>query len=56
MTCRKCKGLMVEEYRADFTPETNVWRCINCGLITDPLIAQNRRLQEQHRDLVGKAA
>ncbi len=56
MTCRKCQGFMVQEYRADFTPESNVWRCINCGLMIDPLIAQNRRLQEQHREPVGKAA
>ncbi len=56
MTCRKCQGLMVEEWRADFSPETYVWRCINCGRITDPLIAQNRRRQEQPGAPVGKAA
>lgn len=42
MTCQKCTGLMVEEWRPDFSPESSVWRCINCGLILDPLIKQNR--------------
>ncbi len=42
MTCRKCKGLMIEEWRTDFSPEAVVKRCINCGLILDPLIEQNR--------------
>lgn len=56
MTCHKCHGLMVQEYRADFTPEANVWRCINCGQMVDPLIAANRRLQALHRVPMGKAA
>ena len=43
MTCGRCKGLMVDEWRPDFCPETFVWRCINCGSVTDPLIEQNRR-------------
>lgn len=42
MTCRKCKGLMIEEWRTDFSPEAVVKRCINCGLILDPLIERNR--------------
>ena len=42
MTCQKCKGLMVKELRPDFTQEVAVLRCINCGLVLDPLIAQNR--------------
>ncbi len=42
MTCQKCKGFMVEEWRPDYSPETAVMRCINCGLILDPLIQQNR--------------
>jgi hypothetical protein len=37
MTCGRCKGLMVDEWRPDFSPETFVWRCINCGSIVDPL-------------------
>jgi hypothetical protein len=42
MTCQKCKGLMVKEWRPEFSQETAVLRCINCGLVLDPLIAQNR--------------
>ncbi|MFO0775243.1 MAG: hypothetical protein U0172_11330 [Nitrospiraceae bacterium] len=56
MTCHKCHGLMIHEHRTEFTPATNVWRCINCGQMVDPLIAENRRLQALHRDPVGKAA
>jgi hypothetical protein len=43
MTCGRCQGFMVDEWRPDFSPETFVWRCINCGSIVDPLIEQNRR-------------
>ena len=42
MTCQKCNGLMVKELRPDFSQEVAVLRCINCGLVLDPLIAQNR--------------
>ena len=38
----KCKGLMVKEWRPEFSQEAAVLRCINCGLVLDPLIAQNR--------------
>lgn len=43
MTCQKCKGLMVKEWRPDYSPESAVLRCINCGLVLDPLIEQNKR-------------
>ena len=42
MTCQKCKGLMIEERQPEVSPETVVHRCINCGLVLDPLIRQNR--------------
>jgi hypothetical protein len=42
MTCQKCKGLMVKEWRPELSSEAAVLRCINCGLVLDPLIAQNR--------------
>ncbi len=42
MTCKKCKGLMVEEWRPDYLPESAVMRCVNCGLVLDPLIERNR--------------
>ncbi|BCA55179.1 hypothetical protein W02_23190 [Nitrospira sp. KM1] len=48
MTCQKCKGLMIEEWRPDYSSETAVMRCINCGLVLDPLIQQNR-LSKSHQ-------
>lgn len=42
MTCQKCKGLMIEERQPELSPNTIVHRCINCGLLLDPLIQQNR--------------
>jgi hypothetical protein len=32
----------VKEWRPEFSPEAAVLRCINCGLVLDPLITQNR--------------
>ncbi|WP_455242814.1 hypothetical protein [Petrachloros mirabilis] len=45
MTCQKCQGLMITESRPDFSPEGTVLRCINCGLVLDPLIQQNRLIK-----------
>lgn len=42
MTCQKCKGLMIEERQPELSPNTTIHRCINCGLLLDPLIQQNR--------------
>jgi transcription elongation factor Elf1 len=42
MTCQKCKGLMIVESRPEYSVEVTVLRCINCGLVLDPLIQQNR--------------
>lgn len=42
MTCEKCKGLMIAERQPELSPHTIVHRCINCGLLIDPLIQQNR--------------
>lgn len=42
MTCQKCKGLMIEERQPELSPSTIIHRCINCGLIIDPLMLQNR--------------
>jgi len=41
MTCQKCRGLMIEERQPELSPESFVHRCINCGLILDPLLMQN---------------
>ena len=42
MTCQKCKGLMIEERQSELSPASVVHRCINCGLLLDPLIQLNR--------------
>ncbi|MDH5739410.1 MAG: hypothetical protein OEY77_03700 [Nitrospira sp.] len=42
MTCQKCKGLMISERQPAVSSSTIVLRCLNCGLIIDPLIEQNR--------------
>ena len=42
MTCQKCKGLMIVESRPEYATDGTVLRCINCGLVLDPLIEQNR--------------
>ncbi len=42
MTCKKCKGLMITESRPEYSVDGTVLRCINCGLVLDPLIEQNR--------------
>lgn len=42
MTCQKCKGLMIEERQPELSSDSIVHRCINCGLILDPLLMQNR--------------
>jgi hypothetical protein len=42
MTCKKCKGLMIAESRPEYSTGGTVLRCINCGLVLDPLIEQNR--------------
>ena len=42
MTCQKCKGLLIEERQPELSSDSLVHRCINCGLILDPLLMQNR--------------
>lgn len=56
MTCKKCKGLMVKEWRPEYAQDGAVLRCINCGLILDPLIAQNRAILLHAKQRVLNAA
>lgn len=56
MTCQKCKGLMVKEWRPELSQEAAVLRCINCGMVLDPLIAQNRVISLGVKQRVLKAA
>ena len=43
MECRKCRGLMVEEWLADELDEAYVWRCVNCGSVMDQMIERNHQ-------------
>ena len=56
MTCQKCKGLMVKEWRPELSQEAAVLRCINCGLVLDPLIEQNRVILLRAKPRVLNAA
>nr|MBI3613883.1 hypothetical protein [Nitrospirota bacterium] len=42
MECHKCRGLMVQEWWADFFEETRAWRCLNCGAMLDRMILHNQ--------------
>ncbi len=33
MECRRCKGLMVQDWISDLLDEAPVFRCVNCGAI-----------------------
>lgn len=41
--CIKCQGLLVLRQYYDFFETCFSWRCVNCGLILDRVIAENRR-------------
>ncbi len=56
MTCQKCKGLMVEERQLELSPSPIIHRCINCGLILDPLMLQNRLNHLKEKRLLLHAA
>ena len=43
MECRKCCGLMIEEWMADELDEAYVWRCVNCGAMMDQTIQRNHQ-------------
>lgn len=49
MDCTKCDGLMVMERVSDGFCCIEEWRCLNCGLVLDPVIAQNRLSQAPRR-------
>ncbi len=51
MTCTRCQGLMVEDQLFDFEGSYGqMWaagfRCMNCGHVHDPVVAQNGRPQQ----------
>ncbi len=42
MKCPKCTGLLIREDIREHSGRFQGWRCIQCGLRLDHLIAQNR--------------
>ncbi len=61
MRCHRCQGLMVPEHFADSRIDTSEprfdgWRCINCGAITDPVIAKAASAPDQIHPPIRKAA
>ncbi len=47
MTCHRCGGLMLIEHYVDLhdctdQAEFTGWRCVNCGVVLDPVMAGNR--------------
>ena len=49
MNCSRCQGFLVPERLYDFlnaVPHIDVWRCTNCGDITDKVILTNRQATE----------
>jgi len=58
MHCPRCKGVMVRDVFEDLMDDTgslffNGWRCIICGEILDPVIANNRDTSPS--PLIGRA-
>jgi uncharacterized Zn finger protein len=43
MECSKCSGLVIKEWMCDEIDEAYVWRCLNCGSLTDEIIQRNQQ-------------
>lgn len=41
--CPKCQGLAVAVRFYDYTDRATIWKCVNCGLLLDPVILRHRR-------------
>lgn len=58
MDCPRCKGVMSQEIFEDLLDDTGSinfkgWRCLTCGEILDPVIANNRG--SHHAPLLGRS-
>ncbi len=47
MSCDRCQGLMVRDFAVDLNDYTgaqpvDIWRCVICGRVKDPVIEQHR--------------
>jgi len=45
MTCPKCQGLLVPQPYPESTDLADSMHCVNCGLVVDALMLENRRKQ-----------
>lgn len=56
MTCKRCHGLLVEEWRyALLDTNLELWRCVCCGNLVDSVILKNQQEQETHRTTMHQA-
>jgi hypothetical protein len=48
MNCQRCNGLAVSDdsfaVQTGSSSDFHGWRCVNCGMIVDDVINQNRRV------------
>ncbi len=56
MECRRCHGLMVEEWCTELDFDGYIRRCVNCGAILDPTIERNQTVPPAQRRLTGVAS
>jgi hypothetical protein len=53
MNCLRCNGLAVIDdsfaVRTGSSSDFHGWRCVNCGMIVDDVIRDNRRVMSQAR-------
>ncbi len=49
MVCPKCRGLMVDERMTDYSMVFHGWRCVNCGMILDSTILENRKARKKEK-------
>jgi hypothetical protein len=52
MKCDRCGGMMVYEKFYHGTEQFWGWKCVLCGECIDPLIWQNRRVQEANEEKI----
>ena len=60
MECSRCHGFMVKDQVYDLLDavfHTDIWRCVNCGELLDPMIVKVRKNQTmRHAQLSGAKA
>lgn len=53
MNCIRCNGLVVSDdsfaLQTGSSSDFHGWRCVNCGMIVDDVIQNNRRVPQRMR-------